>query len=103
MRKSYLFVYNSGVGSREGVKKYLDSLPQIINWRHSLPNSFYLVSELSADEISNLILEFTKKKGLFVITEFTSSTQGWLTEKSWAMINKKLDPSQLEKEFPIKQ
>lgn len=100
MRKSYLFTYNEVIGSREEVGKYLDSLSQIINWRYDIPNSFYLVSELSADQISDLILKFTNKKGLFIVTEITSNKQGWLPEKTWAVINKKLDPTQLEKEFP---
>ncbi len=100
MRKSYLFIYDDKVGSREDVKKYLDSLSQIINWRYDLPNSFYLVSELSAEEIADLILEYTKEKGRFLVTELASNKQGWLTNISWAMVNKKLDPAEVDKEFP---
>ena len=92
MRKSYLFAYNDVIGSREEIKTYLNSLPQILNWRYELPNSFYLVSELSADESADLILKFTNKKGFFIVTELNPNKQGWLPKKSWAVINKKLDP-----------
>ena len=100
MRKAYLFVYNDEIGSRKQVKEYLDTLPKIVNWRYELPNAFYLISELEADQIANLILKFSGKKGLFIVAELTSNTQGWLQEKTWALINKKLDPDQLAEEFP---
>ena len=93
MRHAYILVY-SNKWTKEQVRTYIDSLREVLNWRTELPNSFYLVSEKTADELSTLFREFTKDEGLFLIAEITSNKQGWLDKKSWNMINKKHTPNE---------
>lgn len=96
MRRSYLFVYSDDVGPRDDVRDFLDSVPEILNWRYDLPNSFYLVSEKSANELAQKVREFTKDSGRFIILEITKNKQGWLPKSTWTMINRKSLPNKLE-------
>jgi hypothetical protein len=92
MRKAYLLVYNDEVGTREQVRTYIDSLAQVINWRIELPNSMYLISESSAEDLATLFRKFTLDKGRFLITELGPNRQGWLPPDSWTLFNEKHDP-----------
>ncbi|HED07288.1 MAG TPA: hypothetical protein ENI57_04135 [Ignavibacteria bacterium] len=88
MRKAYILVYSDVLGTREEVKKCMDSIPQVDTWRYDLPNSFYIISEYSADEIARAINNFTGKTN-FIVSEITSNKQGWLSEETWYLINNK--------------
>ena len=92
MRRAYLFVYNAEFGTREATRKIVEGIPEIINWRYELPSSFYLVSELMADDLARRIRGTTGDRGRFIITEVESNKQGWLDPKSWKLINEKPDP-----------
>lgn len=86
MRKLYLFVYNNNLGERQEVSNMLDGIKDIVDWRYDLPNSFYIVSTKTADQLTDLILEHYKEtKGLrFVITEIPpNNRQGWLPNSTW--------------------
>ncbi len=97
MKKAYLFVYSNKFGTRDEVRDYINnSSSYIINtWRFDMPNSFYIISEKSADELSEHFLKFSNERGLFIITEMTENTQGWLPQRSWDIIN--------DKELPPKE
>ena len=88
-KRAYLLIYSSGVGTREEVRDYIDELPEILNWRYDIPHAFYLVSESSADEITEKILTFTDGDGRFLITEVTENSQGWLPKRTWQLLNEK--------------
>ena len=89
MRRAYILIYNEEVGTRDQVKSYLDSLPEILNWRTELPNSFLVISESDANDIATLMRRFTHDKGRFFVCEIPANNQGWLTKKMWRMINEK--------------
>jgi hypothetical protein len=95
MRRSYIFVFEDKFGTQENVKNYIDNIPEILNWRYELPNSFFLVSDLSAQELFDKIKPFNES-GKFLISETTSNKQGWLVKDSWKIMNKKLLPGQDE-------
>jgi hypothetical protein len=86
MRSVYLLVYNRGFGSREEVKAFLDSRPEIITWRTELPNSFYLISEKKATELADIIRQTRGDDGKFLITQIAKNRQGWLSPDSWAFM-----------------
>jgi len=88
MKKSFLLVYDSVFGTREEVKGFLD-IPEIITWRYDMPNCFYLVSEQSAYKISEILRERCGGKGKFLVCSLDGERQGWLTPKSWHLINNK--------------
>lgn len=89
MRKSYLFVYNDTVGTREEIKNHLNTMSSVITWRFDMPNVFYIISENTADEIAE---EFEKKAGTggrFIFLEYNGNAQGRLTGESWYLLNNK--------------
>ena len=88
-KRAYLFIYSSSVGTREEVRDYIDELPEILNWRYDIPHAFYLITESSADEITDKILDFAGGDGRFLITEVTENSQGWLPKRTWRLLNEK--------------
>ncbi|WP_421920101.1 hypothetical protein [Marinifilum sp.] len=88
MRKAYLFVYSDNLGTRDEVKNCMDNIPEVYTWRYDMPNSFYIISEYSADEIARAINSYTGKTR-FIVSEITDNKQGWLSEDTWYLINNK--------------
>jgi len=93
MRLSYIFIHEDAFGSTADIIKYIDDIPEILNWSTELPNSIYLVSELTAKQLFDKIKPFSEK-GKFLITETTKNKQGWISKKSWAMMNDKHLPGE---------
>lgn len=93
--KAYLFVYSDVVGTREEVQAALESMSTVATWRYDMPNSFYIVSSSSSQELSD---EFERKlpnKGRYIFAEYNGNAQGRLTEESWYLLNNKtLKPTQ---------
>ena len=87
MKRSYLMIYNDRLGTREAVRDFLDGRAEILHWRYDLPNTFYLISHLSAEELYEVVQGFNRKRGLFLICEVGSNSQGWLPEKTWTLLN----------------
>ena len=87
-RRAYLFVYAADLGEREDVRDHLDGLPEVLHWRCDLPNAFYLVSDVSAEELANKIRLLGN--GRFIVAEIPENCQGWLTRRSWEVITKKV-------------
>ena len=88
MRKAYIFAYNEKFGDRVNVKKALDAIPQILNYRADLiPNVFYLVSEHEAQALSDAIKAKFPQECAFIISECTNNKQGYLTQEAWNILN----------------
>ena len=64
MRKAYLLVYSNSLGTREKVKNVLDKSSKVIHWRYDLPNSFYIISENTATQISDTLREKLVKENI---------------------------------------
>ena len=87
MKRTYLLIYSDRLGTRDEIKEFLDRTSEILNWRYDLPNTFYLVSSLSAEELYEVIQGYNQRRGLFLISEVGENTQGWLPAKSWMLLN----------------
>ena len=87
MRRAYLFIYSPDVGTRDEVKDFIDTCPEVAHWRYDLPNAFYLVSEASADELYAAIQGFNAKRGRFLVCEVGANKQGWPPRKTWTLLN----------------
>jgi hypothetical protein len=98
VKKAYLLIYSNQFGTRDEVRDYINNSSSTIidTWRFDIPNSFYIISEKSADALSKHFLSFSKEKGLFLITEITDNSQGWLPQRSWDLINEKKLPPKKE-------
>jgi hypothetical protein len=64
-------------------------MPEVTHWRYDLPHAFYLISEHDAKSLAAKLFELAGKKGLFIITEISSNSFGWLTGASWYLIQNK--------------
>src|SRR5260370_36332941 len=90
MRKAYLLVYSSTLGTRVQIQECLNELPQVIHWRHDLPHAYYIISEVEeAQELAGLIRACRHGKGRFILTEVSTNKGGWLPKDSWYLIKHK--------------
>ncbi len=80
---AYLFVYDDKVGTRDEIKAFLDSRPEILNWAYCMPHSFFLVSNRTASGIRELISSFNKNGGRFIIVDVKTDRDGWLPRSYW--------------------
>ena len=87
MTWAYLLIYDHDVGTRKEVREFLDEQSEILDWRHDLPNTFYLISDLSAEDLCKIFQNFNRKNGGFLISEVGSNRQGWLPRKTWKFLN----------------
>lgn len=89
MKKCYLLLYDDRFGTRDEVREWVDSIDLITDWRIELPHCMFLISESSAEEIYDKLTEAMDKKGTLLIVEYSQNSQGWLTDKSWHLLEKK--------------
>ena len=89
MSKTYILVYDDKVGSRESVKSFLNKQPEIKSWRFDLPNTFYLISDLSAHDLATRLQKLTQRQEgkRFIIAHLSDDIQGWLPRDTWDFIN----------------
>ena len=87
----YLLIYNDALGTRDKIRKFLNEHEdQILNWRFDLPNTFYVVSTASADELYDTLKALRKEEGArFLVTEVARNRQGWLPRKAWKFMREK--------------
>ena len=89
MKKAYLLVFSDDVGSREAVKKCLEAMPEVLNWRYDMSNAFYIISEHSAQQLYDSFRNYITTNGRFLFTEVGENKQGWLTKQSWHLMRHK--------------
>ncbi len=85
---AYLLVFDSAIGSLEEVSKFLDFREDVFyNWITILPNSFFVISDKSASELTTVFREFTQDTGKFIILDVETDRNGWLPKKTWEFLN----------------
>ena len=89
MKKSYVFVYNDNVGTREEVKNILGKMSLVETWRYDMPNVFYIISSASAQQITKQFESINGTKGRFIFLEHSRNSQGRLTQDTWFLLNNK--------------
>ncbi len=89
MLKSYLFIYNDVVGTRDQIKEHLNIMSTITTWRYDMSNMFYITSEYSADQIAKQFESIAGTKGLFIFIEYNPNSQGRLLPESWFLLQNK--------------
>lgn len=87
-KRSYLFIYKD-LGDYKEVRKFVNSNRHITTWRHELPNTFFIVSAKSANELVDMVQKRFKTEGTFLITEFSDNSQGILSSRSWHLLENK--------------
>lgn len=89
MKRAYLLLYSNAIGDRAKVKQWVDSSPLVITWRYDLPNCFYVISEATAQELSDAFREFTGPTGRFLFIEASDNRQGFLPPETWHLLRYK--------------
>ena len=89
MRRAYILIYSSTTGGRETVRKWANKDPNVLTWRFDMPNSFYLISESTADDLAKSLRAFTGPRGRFLIAELGENRQGWLPPATWYLLKNK--------------
>ena len=56
---------------------------------YSLPNTFYLISDMSAEDLYDIFQKLNQEHGGFLISEVGPNTQGWLPRRTWTLLNEK--------------
>ena len=88
--KTYLFVYSDAMCNRDTIKTAIAGIPEIIRWRYDIPNSFYIHSNASADELTAKIANKFPGRKCFLFVEISENRQGYLSKETWNFINQKL-------------
>ena len=89
MRRVYFLIYNDDLGTRSQIKRFLDAQETIDDWRYDIPGLFYLISELTADELCQLIRNGLKQEesgARFIVSEVSRNRQGWLPRDTWKFL-----------------
>jgi len=99
MRAAYILIYSDETGSRESIKAWADSEEMVKIWRYDLPNTFYLISENSAQELSDSLGVHLGGRGRYLIVEAGENRQGRLPKETWFLLrNKKKMPKEASTE-----
>ena len=85
--KLYLLVLGATLTFDE-VKNFIDGQQCVRDWFYSMPNSMFLVSDLSAPEIYDRIRSKFKEGRVFITEVSPNNRQGWMPRSHWAKINK---------------
>jgi hypothetical protein len=94
VKRAYLLLYNSEIGDKEYVKRWLNSNPLVQTWRTDMPNCFYVITESDAQDLSDSFRQFTGPRGRFMFIEAGENRQGYMPPDTWYLLrNKSLKPS----------
>src|SRR3954464_7801596 len=85
-RRSYILVHSTAAATHAQMKEYLNSIDEVETWRTDLSNSFYVISNASAQTLSKRIREKTGDRGRFIVAEVTGNSYGWLPPESWFLL-----------------
>lgn len=94
MRKAYLLLFSDATGGKVAIREWLNAEHLVLHWRTDLPNMFYVISEASANDLSQSLLSHIGGKGRFLIAEVGENRQGLLPKQTWYLLrNKRRQPS----------
>lgn len=83
--KVYLIILSSKF-NRTQVVDYLSSQQKMGKWFYSLPNSFFIKSELSATELSRLIKDKFGRIRHFITEVAEDNRQGLMPKSHWDLM-----------------
>jgi hypothetical protein len=85
---TYLLVYNDEFGTLEEVRAFINSRPEIVNWFYCMPNSYFLVSGLTATYLAEVFRRHSGGKGRFILVDTATDRDGWLPQQAWDLMMK---------------
>ena len=86
MSNAYLYVFAPKGFDREDVAKYLDTLDGVENWFYSLPNSIFIVGDVTARTLSKKFIEKFGEHRHFVTLVSKTARAGWMPKDHWSVL-----------------
>ncbi len=86
--KAYLLSYANSLGTREEVKAAIHTMGGVKTWRYDMPNSFYILSDKTAEELGRLLRAARGDKGRFIMVEIGANKFGWLPPDAWRFLKR---------------
>lgn len=80
---NYILIFSDSVGTRDEVKQFVDSRPEITTWYTCMSNAFFIRSGLTAKQLTDLFSKYTNEKGRFIILNCNTDRNGWLPQQAW--------------------
>jgi hypothetical protein len=84
----YLVVFSPAAGSHARLRDYIDTRPEILNWKSYFPRMFLLVSRLTASALTDLLRTCTEDDARFVVVDTSRDCNGRLPQGAWDLIQK---------------
>lgn len=84
---TYIFIYDNETAEREVMKSYLDEIPEVLSWRYDTPNSFFIYSNETANQLTTILANRLPGHKCFLFVEISSNRQGYLKKETWNFIN----------------
>jgi hypothetical protein len=73
----------------EALNVFITTSPFFENWWNHIPGVYLVLSDKSANEISEAIRRYTKDARLLVVEVNPAESEGWLPEVSWKWIRRR--------------
>ncbi len=88
MSKAYILVFDRDYKNFDYLKFHetIKKSKYIITWWHYIQSCYILISDLSADELSDKIIELMPKNRFLLTQVNLNNSNGWLNEKAWDFI-----------------
>jgi hypothetical protein len=83
---NYILVFSDDVGTRDQVKRFIDSRTEIITWYFCMSNAIFIRSRQTAGQLTTMFREFTGDSGRFIILDCATDRNGWLPKEAWAFM-----------------
>lgn len=78
----YVLIYTASFGPQEQVADFLDSIPEIEDWRCDIRRCFFIKTDLCVRRLGRKISKaFPEKR--YLLTRISDDRWGWLPKKSW--------------------
>lgn len=85
-KKTFLLSYSMAAGNFQKIRDFLDQHHRIQHWMTCLPFTFFVVTDMTATELSAEIRALSKGKGRFLVLDTAGVRQGWLPKSVWEMM-----------------
>lgn len=92
-RRSFVFLFSSGLGTTAAIRKFVDSDDDIRYWRREIPNSFFLVTDdCDVDQLAAKFIEAFGPAPFLLMEYRDEGSEGLLSDRSWHLLNHKKKP-----------
>jgi hypothetical protein len=85
--KAYIISFYQREVSDDELVNFLNDQDEVLNWRTEIPHTVFVVSNSSAESLSELVAkEFPESS--FIVAEYVPyNSNGLLDEETWAFLN----------------